>query len=114
VAQHLSPTKALPRDRPLRSDSGLAQAHLAHAAHELLSQSDPSGKALALAARILDVQDMLSEATGPASSVPPSGGATPSLEAAVHHLVLAADSVAKIALAELRRVLVEMNDHGWC
>ena len=96
----------------MRNDALIAQAHLGHAVHEMLSQSDLSGDALGLAARILDVQDALSEWIGPALSVPPSGGAKPSLESAIHHLVLAADPVANNALAELRRVLVELNDRG--
>jgi hypothetical protein len=96
----------------MRNDAVIAQAHLGHAVHDLLSQSDLSGDALALAARILDVQDTLSEWIGPASSVPPRGGAKPSLEAAIHHLVLAADPVAKDALAELRQVLLKVNDRG--
>lgn len=110
MAQHRPPTNALRRERP--RDACLAQGHLDHAVHELLGQTDPSGKALALAARILDVQDTLSESTGPASSAPPSGGATSSLEAAVRHLLVATDPVAAGALAELQRVLVEVNDHG--
>ncbi|QLQ15530.1 MAG: hypothetical protein HZY73_07360 [Micropruina sp.] len=39
-------------------------------------------------------------------------GAKPSLESAIRHLVLAADPVAENALAELKRVLVEVNDRG--
>ncbi|CAL8973140.1 hypothetical protein PROP_01094 [Propionicimonas sp. T2.31MG-18] len=96
----------------MHHDAVIAQAHLGHAVHELLSQSDLSGDALALAARILDVQDTLSEWIGPASSVPPSGGAKSSLESAIHYLVLAADPVANNALAELSRVLVEVNHRG--
>lgn len=98
--------------RQMTSATALAQAHLEHAVHELLRQSDLTGKAVALAVRILDVHDILSEATGPAATVHASGGAARSLEAAVRLLVLATDPVTEEAQAELQRILVELNDHG--
>lgn len=96
----------------MNSDAAIAQAHLEYVIHKLLAQSDLSGRALALAARILDVKDILSEAAGPAARVLPRGEEAQSLEAAVHHLVRAADPVTVGALTELQRILVEMTDHG--
>lgn len=93
-------------------DAAIAQAHLEYVVHKLLTRSDVSGRALAFAARILDVKDILSEAAGPAAAVLPRGEEEQSLEAAVHHLVRAADPLTEGALTELQRILVEMTDHG--
>jgi FPC/CPF motif-containing protein YcgG len=90
----------------------LARAYLEHAVHELLRQPDLNGDAIALAARILDVEDILSETMGAAATVPPCGGAAQFVTAAVYHLVLAADPVSESALTELQQILVEMHDHG--
>lgn len=101
-----------PVEHRMSTDVAFALAHLEHAVHDLLNQPAPSGNLLSLAARILDVQDMLNEKAGPAEAVQPSGGAVRSLEAAVRHLILALSPVVDDALAELQRVLVEMSDHG--
>ncbi len=93
------------------SEASLAQAHLEHAVHELLTRSDPSGHALFIAIRVLDLQEALREATGPAS-VASSGSVTRSIEAAVRLLINAEGLVAQEVLVELHHVLVDLSDHG--
>jgi hypothetical protein len=89
-----------------------ALGYLRQAAHQLLSDPDPTGRALRLAAQVLDLQELLG-----APSLEPVF--TPGTSSAVHSLLAASrlmSQVARVVPSEvwpaLQILLAEAGDYG--
>lgn len=79
--------------RGLDHELAKALGHLRQTAHQLMSLSDPSGRALLLAAQVLDLGELLGELEVDPTFVSGTASAATSLAAASRHLVNAAPLV---------------------
>lgn len=94
-------------------DDHLAHAlgHLRQAGHQLLGQSDPSGRALLLAAQVLDLEELLRELEVEPTYVPATASAASSMAAASKHLIGAAPVVPSSVWPALQNLLDQVG-HG--
>lgn len=88
-----------------------ALGNLRQAAHQLLRTPDPTGHALANAAHILDIENLLEEFGEPAF-VPGSHSAAGSLRTAGRLLGRHAHMVPSEVWPALHRLLAQVGDHG--
>lgn len=95
-------------------ETELAQAlgHLRQASHQLLSAADPSGRALLLAAQILDLEDLLGELEVEPAYESAADTAMQSLVNASWHLMQAAPLVPSSVWPTLRSLLAKTDVHG--
>jgi len=95
-------------------EAELAQAlgHLRQASHQLLSADDPSGRALVLAAQILDLEEVLGDLEVEPTYVSAVDTASQSLVIAIRHLIQAAPLVPSSVWPRVRSLLAEADDHG--
>jgi hypothetical protein len=95
-------------------ETELAQAlgHLRQASHQLLSLADPSGQELLLAARILDLEELLGELGVEPTYESAASTATQSLVDASRHLLQAAPLVPSSVWPTLRSLLARTDVHG--
>lgn len=94
--------------------AGLAEAlgHLRQAAHQLLAADDPTGRSMALATEILDIENLLEELGIEPAWVPTSPAPAQSLTAAARLLSNAADMLPSDIWPTLHTVLLEADGHG--
>lgn len=94
-------------------DDQLAHAlgHLRQAGHQLLGLSDPSGHALLLATRVLDLEELLRELEVEPTYVSAAASAASSLAAASKHLICAAPVVPSSVWPALQNLLDQVG-HG--
>ncbi|HEY3407284.1 MAG TPA: hypothetical protein VGK53_03835 [Propionicimonas sp.] len=95
-------------------ETELAQAlgHLRQASHQLLSLADPSGQELLLAARILDLEELLGELGVEPTYVSAAGTAKQSLLNASSHLIRATPPVPSSVWPTLRSLLAMTDGYG--
>lgn len=95
-------------------DDELAEAlgHLRNASHELLRSREPTGRALALAVQVLDLENRLSELGTEPSLVPNTSSVQDSLRTASRLLGRSPHRVPSEIWPALSDALGQLNDHG--
>ncbi len=89
-----------------------AIGYLRQAAHDLLRNPDPTGHALILAIRVLDLADVLGELDVEPALVPASASAVQSLTAAAELLGQVANRMPAEVWPALNNVLAQVDVHG--
>lgn len=96
----------------MESDIARALGHLRQASHQLLSLADPTGQALLLAAKVLDLEELLGELDVEPTYESAASTAMHSLVNASRHLIQAAPLVPARVWPILRSLLAETDGHG--